>query len=80
MKIAIRCIYRLTVRPNFLIIDLPEVQWKIFLGGSQKDRIEMIQPYISYPGPSSTNIKEISWIPLQGLNKYQQLALIGACL
>lgn len=68
MKIAVRCIYYLPVTPNFLIVDLPDDVWPIFLGARRApwERVRIIRPYIKKPGPSL--IKEIAWIPLDKLS------------
>lgn len=63
MKIAVRCIYYLAVTPNFLIVDLSEEQWSEFLW-KPKARISIIRPYLR---DHSASIREISWIPLDGL-------------
>ena len=75
MKIAVRCIYRLPVTPNFLIVDLDREEWKKFLWADKRTRVEIIRPYIKQPGPS--DIAEIAWIPLDGLrdSEFMQLEL-----
>ena len=64
MKIAVRCIYHLSVTPNFLIVDLTDEEWPIFLHHPD-ERVRIIRPYIKKPGPAE--IREIAWIPLDNL-------------
>ena len=66
MRIVVRCLYYLPITPNFLIVDLPDNEWRIFLN-NPKERVSIIRPYIREPGP--TEIREIAWIPLESLNK-----------
>lgn len=79
MKIAVRCIYYLPVSPNFLIVDLPDEEWRKFLGAREnpKERIDIIRPYIKKPGP--TYIVEIAWIPLDNLKLTEIYTLEEAC-
>lgn len=65
MKIAVRCIYYMAVTPNFLVVDLPDDKWRTFLW-NRNSRIDIIRPYLRYLGAS---IREIAWIPLEGLSK-----------
>lgn len=65
MRIASRCLYYLPVTPNFLIVDVPDNEWPIFLN-NQKERVNIIRPYIRKPGP--TEIREVAWIPLENLS------------
>lgn len=77
MKIAVRCIYSLPVTPNFLIVDLEGEEWRKFLGADQRTRVKLIRPYIKKPGPS--DIAEIAWIPLNGLQDYELMELELEC-
>lgn len=77
MIIAVRCIYRLSVTPNFMIIDFKGDDWSKFLHADNKERIEIIRPYIKKPGPS--DIAEIAWIPLDGLRDSELMELELAC-
>lgn len=77
MKIAVRCIYRLPVTPNFLIVDLDGEEWKKFLWADKRTRVEIIRPYIKQPGPS--DIAEIAWIPLDGLRDSELMQLKQEC-
>lgn len=67
MKIAVRCIYHFPITPNFLIVDLPNEEWQEFLC-KQSSRIGIIRKYLTSPGPSISSIREIAWIPLEGLS------------
>lgn len=73
MKIAVRCIYYLSVTPNFLIVDLPSDKWQSFLW-ERDSRINIIRQYLRKPGPS---IREVSWIPLEGLSEEEKSELSG---
>ncbi len=73
MKIAVRCIYYLPVTPNFLIVDLPSDEWQSFLW-ERDSRINIIRQYLRNPGPS---IREVSWIPLEGLSEEEKRELSG---
>ena len=77
MKIAVRCIYRLPVTPNFLIVDLDGEEWKKFLWADKRTRVEIIRPYIKQPGPC--DIAEIAWIPLDGLRDSELMQLELEC-
>ena len=77
MKIAVRCIYRLPVIPNFLIVDMDGEEWKKFLWADKSTRVEIIRPYIKQPGPS--DIVEIAWIPLDGLRDSELMQLELEC-
>ena len=77
MKIAVRCIYRLPVTPNFLIVDLEGEEWKKFLWADKRTRVEIIRPYVKQPGPS--DIAEIAWIPLDGLRDSELMQLELEC-
>lgn len=77
MKIAVRCIYRLAVTPNFLIVDLEEEEWIKFLRADKRDRVEIIRPHIKKRGPS--DIAEIAWIPLKGLRDSELMELELEC-
>ena len=77
MKIAVRCIYRLAVTPNFLIVDLKEEELSKFLSGNKQERINIIRPYIKKPGPS--DIAEIAWIPLFGMKDSELMELELEC-
>lgn len=77
MKIAVRCIYRLAVTPNFLILDLIGEERSRFLRADKRERIEIIRPYIKKPGPS--DISEIAWIPLDKLSDSELMELELAC-
>ncbi|MDE5836600.1 MAG: hypothetical protein K2H50_06310 [Paramuribaculum sp.] len=65
MRIVVRCLYYLPITPNFLLVDLPDNEWRIFLN-NPKERVSIIRPYIREPGP--TKIREIAWIPLENLS------------
>lgn len=65
MKIAVRCIYYMAVTPNFLVVDLPDDKWRTFLW-NRNSRIDIIRPYLKCPGAS---IREIAWIPLEGMSE-----------
>ncbi|MDE5822078.1 MAG: hypothetical protein K2H63_06315 [Paramuribaculum sp.] len=65
MRIVVRCLYYLPITPNFLLVDLPDNEWRIFLN-NPKERVSIIRPYIREPGP--TEIREIAWIPLENLS------------
>ena len=77
MKIAVRCIYRLPVTPNFLIVELEGEEWKKFLWADKRTRVEIIRPYIKKPGPS--DIAEIAWILLDGLRDSELMQLELEC-
>lgn len=77
MKIAVRCIYHLAVRPNFMIVDLNDDQFKKFLGADNLGRVAMIRKFIKCPGPS--DIREVSWIPLSGLKDNELMELELEC-
>lgn len=65
MTIAVRCIYYMAVTPNFLVVDLPDDKWRTFLW-KRNSRIDIIRPYLKCPDAS---IREIAWIPLEGMSK-----------
>lgn len=73
MKIAVRCLYCRPVTPNFLVVDLPEGQWTRFLWGDRRTRIEIIKPFLPEVGPP---IREVAWIPLEGLSDSSKSMLI----
>ena len=77
MKIAVRCIYHLAVRPNFMIVDLTDEQFKKFLDANNLERIAMIRKFIKRPGPS--DIREVSWILLSGLKDNELMELELEC-
>lgn len=77
MKIAVRCIYHLPVTPNFLIIDWKTEEFQKFLAADRLQRIAMARPYINQPGPSE--IREISWISLEGLKERELMELEAEC-
>lgn len=77
MKIAIRCIYRLPVTPNFFVVDLKEEDWFKFLSADKMERIKIIRPFIKKPGPS--DIAEVAWIPLSGLRDSEIMELELEC-
>lgn len=77
MKIAIRCIYRLAVTPNFLVVDLRGEELSKFLKADKQERINFIRPYIKKPGPS--DIAEVAWIPLDGLRDSELMELELTC-
>lgn len=77
MKIAIRCIYRLAVTPNFFVVDLKEEDWSKFLSADKMERIKIIRPFIKKPGPS--DIDEVAWIPLSGLSDSEIMELELEC-
>ena len=77
MKIAVRCIYRLAVTPNFLVVDLKGEDWKKFISADRLERIDIIRPYIKNPGPS--DIAEVAWIPLDGLRDSDIMELELEC-
>ncbi|MBD5184673.1 MAG: hypothetical protein HDS97_07270 [Bacteroidales bacterium] len=75
MKIAVRCIYYLPVRPNFLVVDLPDDEWRKFLN-EPDSRVNIIRPYIKRSGPSY--ITQIAWIPLENLSEEEKNELRDA--
>lgn len=77
MKIAVRCIYRLAVTPNFLVVDLKGEDLSKFLSADRIERINIIRPYIKKPGPS--DIAEVAWIPLDGLRDSELMELELEC-
>ena len=77
MKIAIRCIYRLPVTPNFFVVDLKEEDWFKFRSADKMERIKIIRPFIKKPGPS--DIAEVAWIPLSGLRDSEIMELELEC-
>ena len=77
MKFAVRCIYRLPVTPNFLILDLNEKETSKFLWADKLERIKIIRHYIKKPGPSA--IAEVAWIPLDGLKDSELMELELEC-
>lgn len=77
MKIAVRCIYKLAVTPNFLVVDLEGEKWSKFLHADRLERIKIIRPYIKKPGPS--DIAEVAWIPLDGLKDSELMELELEC-
>lgn len=73
MKIAVRCIYYRPVTPNFLIVNLPNEQGSKFLWGDRQTRINIILPYLPKDHPT---VREIAWIPLEGLSAINKSTLI----
>lgn len=74
MKIAVRCIYYKAVTPNFIVVDLPDNKWGTFLW-KRSSRINIIKPYLRCP---SASIREIAWIPLEGLSEVAKIELKDA--
>ena len=77
MKFAVRCIYRLPVTPNFLILDMNEEEASKFLWADKLERINIIRHYIKKPGP--THIAEVAWITLDGLKDSELMELELEC-
>ena len=75
MRTVVRCLYYLPITPNFLIVDLPDNEWRIFLN-NPKERVSIIRPYIRESGP--TEIREVAWIPLESLTEEMKEKLIEA--
>lgn len=73
MKIAVRCIFTHPITPNFLIIDLKHDKWQEFFCGDKYKRIEIVGPYLP---KAHCAIREISWIPLDGLSESDKSVLI----
>lgn len=73
MKIAARCIFTRPITSNFLIINLDDTTWGRFLWGDSQTRKEIVIPYLPRYHPS---IREISWIPVEGLSKSDIITLI----
>ena len=73
MKIAVRCQYFRPITPNFLILNLEEKIWSRFLWGDTQTRIDIVIPYLPCEHPP---IRELSWIPLDGLSESDKTILI----
>ena len=73
MKIDVRCIYNCSITPNFLIVDFQKEQWRKFLWGDRQTRINMILPLMPKDHPP---IREITWIPLEGMSPINKSTLI----
>lgn len=73
MKIAVRCLYYRTIKPNLLILDLKEEQWLKFLWGDGKRELKMVKPFMPKAHPP---IREISWIELDSLSNSSKSCLI----
>ncbi len=73
MKIAVRCIFTYPITPNFLILNLDDTTWSRFLWGNSQTREAIITPYLPRDRPT---IREISWIPIEGLSELDVTILI----
>lgn len=77
MKIAVRCLYYRPITPNFLILNLEENIWSKFLWGNTQTRIDIVIPCLPSEHPP---IRELSWIPLEGLSESDKSVLIKILL
>ena len=76
MKIAVRYLFHKPVRPNSLIVDMEGQEWTHFLWTDKYERIWIIHPFITKPCAS---IRDIAWIPLDGLKDSEMIDLEMAC-